>query len=195
MEEKKEERTYKTRPPKHNYDGEEFYQDIYAYAMQGMVDAEIADMLDLDADTFNAMKKGSYIGWNDEQNERRSSKILVVLQRGRNKINAAVRGKYLKTALGGMKTTDVTTVRRKMYIGGEYTNEDEITTTTTERELAPNMQALSTWLYHHDKEWRENQQMSKIDITTNGKDVNGNVFRVLTKDEIKDFSKDFDEEY
>ena len=35
-----------------------------------------------------------------------------------------------------------------------------------------------------------------IDITTNGKDVNGvNLFRVLTPDEIKNFKQTFDEEY
>lgn len=35
-----------------------------------------------------------------------------------------------------------------------------------------------------------------IDITTNGKDVNGvNLFRVLTPEEVKNFRETFDEEY
>lgn len=35
-----------------------------------------------------------------------------------------------------------------------------------------------------------------IDVTTNGKDVNGvDLFRVLTKEEVKNFDDDFDENY
>ena len=37
---------------------------------------------------------------------------------------------------------------------------------------------------------------NKVDVTTNGKDINcGNLFRVLTKEEIENFNEHFDNEY
>lgn len=34
-----------------------------------------------------------------------------------------------------------------------------------------------------------------IDVTTNGKDLNATMFRVLTKEELKEFDKKFDKDY
>ena len=41
---------------------------------------------------------------------------------------------------------------------------------TVEAELPPNLNAISTWLFHHDEEWRE-RTVAKVDLTTNGKDI------------------------
>lgn len=64
--------------PKHNYDSEDFYIDIGTFALQGMNDAEIADALDLDTETFSCMKNGNYYCWTKEENERRGSRIIKV---------------------------------------------------------------------------------------------------------------------
>ncbi len=145
--------------PKYDYDSEEFYQDIFGFAMQGFNDAEIADALDLDPEAFNTMKNGKYIGWSKEDNERRSDRMLKVLARGRRKVNAIVRGRYLKAALGGIKTKNVTTVRRPLYDGaGKQLGDQVVQVSESEFESSPNVQALSTWLYHHDPEWRKVQK-------------------------------------
>ena len=157
--------------PKHDYDSEEFYQDIYAFAMQGLNDGEIADKLNLDPDTFGAMKGGIYHVWNEEQNKERSSKIVGVLGRARRSVNGIIRGRYLKAALGGIKTKNKTTTKRKLKINGEYTDDEEVMTSETETELPPNMQALATWLYHHDPDWRKverNQDEDNGDVPTDG---------------------------
>ena len=61
-------------------------------------------------------------------------------------------------ALGGIKTKHVSTVKRRLRIDGELTDNEEIQTTTQEIESAPSLQALSTWLYHFDPEWRKRQR-------------------------------------
>ncbi len=163
------------RQPKFDYDSDDFYDEILALAMQGLTDAEIADSLQykfsasLSKSAFSAMKHGNYIGWNKEENENRSARLLEVLARGRRKINGIVRGRYLKAALGGIKVKGKTVTKRKLRIDGVYTNDEEISTTDSEQELAPNIQALATWLYHHDEEWQkeEHLQTDRTDVPVN----------------------------
>lgn len=145
---------------KHNYDSDDFYDEIFALAMQGFSNAEIADSLDLDPETFSTMKNGRYIGWSVEENCRRGERILNVLARGRRKIIAAVRGRYLKAALGGIKTKNVQKVMRPVFDNdGNPTGENVVVQINeSEFESSPNIQALSTWLYHHDPEWRRVQR-------------------------------------
>lgn len=152
------------RPPKFDYESDDFYDEILALAMQGLNDAEIADALgdrfgqSLDPETFNCMKNGNYINWSDEENERRSARLIKVLARGRRKTTSLVRGAYLKGALGGKKVKSKTVVTRKLRVDGVYTDDVEIQTSETETEMPYNMQALATWLYHHDPEWRKVQR-------------------------------------
>ena len=143
------------RPKKFDYDSDDFYDEILALSMQG---------------------NGTYEAWSDEENERRSARLCKVLARGRRKINSIVRGAYLKAALGGKKIKNKTVTTRKLKIDGVYTEDEEIQTTEGETELPPNMQALSTWLYHHDEEWRrvEKKQEDDEDVpnsTTKGVDI------------------------
>lgn len=159
------------RPRKFDYDSDDFYDEILALAMQGFTDAEIADMLvdkfgvSLDPETFTSMKNGNYIGWTDDENERRSERFLKVLARGRRKINGIVRGAYLKAALGGKKLKTKTTTTRKLRVSGVYTDDEEIQTTETEAELPYNVQAMATWLYHHDPEWRKIERKQDEDAS------------------------------
>lgn len=146
--------------PKFDYDSEEFYSEIQGLAMQGYKDSEIAYSLahkfgvDLNPQVFSRMKSGKYDNWTEEQNKSRSVKISQNLVRGREFINAIVRGKFLKTALGGVKVKGTTTVKRHLVVNGVKTDDEIVETRTTEQETPPNMQALSTWLYHFDPEWR-----------------------------------------
>lgn len=55
-------------------------------------------------------------------------------------------------ALGGIKTKS-TVVRKLRDIEGNLTGEEEMQ--VSESELAPNLQAMSVWLYHHDEDWRK----------------------------------------
>lgn len=138
------------RKPKYDYTGEEFLSLVESYAKKGFTDKEIAYALDL-YPTYFCELKGQH------------SEISESLSRGRAQINAAVRAKFLAVALGGIKTKSTT--RRKLRLeDGTLTNEEEIQ--TVENELAPSLQAMSTWLYHHDEEWRkiERNQDEEEDI-------------------------------
>ena len=55
-------------------------------------------------------------------------------------------------ALGGIKTKN-TTVRKIRDKDGNLTGEEEVQ--VVEGELAPNLSAQMTWLYHYDEDWRK----------------------------------------
>lgn len=156
--------------PKHDYDSEKFRQDIAIAASSGMTDEEIADTLNLSPEAFSRMKNGKMDIWSEEENERRGASIRQVLARARRKTNAIVRGRYLKAALGGIRVKSKT---KRAILGkcpvcggtdpectecggtGQVLLTDKSVLQETESETAPNMQALATWLYHHDPEWRK----------------------------------------
>ena len=137
-----------------DYKSEEFLSQVEMYAKKGFTDREIAFALGLSPQTFC-----------EKKNEH--SELCEVLARGRATITAAVRAKFLAMALGGIKTKS-TVVRKLKDQDGNLTGEEELQ--VSESELAPNLQAMSVWLYHHDEEWRK-KEVSKVDITTNGKDM------------------------
>lgn len=153
--------------PKFDYDGEEFYQEIERLAFRGMKDSEIAYSLadkfgvDLCPAVFNRMKHGKYEGWNEEKNAKRSELISHSLVRGREEINALVRGKFLKSALGGIVVKGKTVTKRHMVVDGQQTKDLIVETRETEQETPPNMNALATWLYHFDLDWRKIQDKKK----------------------------------
>ena len=89
----------------------------------------------LSPDVFSTMKNGCYANWTEKENQRRSARFNKVLARGRRKITSIVRGAYLKGALGGKKIKSKTVLRRKLRIGGEYTEDEEIQTSETESEM------------------------------------------------------------
>lgn len=159
--------------PKFDYDGTDFYQEIEKLAFRGMKDSEIAYSLkdkfgvELNPSVFNRMKHGKYEGWNEDENKKYSDKISQSLVRGREEINALVRGKFLKAALGGIIVKGKTTTKRHMVVDGQQTNDIIVETRETEQETPPNMNALSTWLYHFDLDWRKIQN-GKKDEEENG---------------------------
>lgn len=51
-----------------------------------------------DEQTFNCMKNGNYHRWSEEENKRRSEKLVKVIARGRRKITSIVRSAYQKVA-------------------------------------------------------------------------------------------------
>ena len=141
---------YMARPPKFDYDSDDFYDEILALSMQGLTDAEIADALEdkfktsLSPERFNCMKNGTYEAWSEKENERRSARLCKVLARGRRKINSIVRGAYLKAALGGKKLKNKSTTTRRMRLpDGTLTDEEDIQTTVSEIEQPSNIQVVS----------------------------------------------------
>ncbi len=140
------------RKPKFDYASEEFLSIVETYAKKGFTDREIAFALGMNPNYFCEVKGSTPV-------------LSEVLARGRATITAAVRAKFLAMAVGGIKTKSVT--KRKLKdINGDYTDEEEIQ--TIESELAPSLQAMSVWLYHHDEEWRkvERKQDDEEDIPT-----------------------------
>ena len=146
------------RKPKFDYRGEEFLSQVETYAKKGFTDREIAFALGLAPQTFC-----------EKKNEH--SELCEVLARGRATITAAVRAKFLAVALGGIKTKS-TVVRKLKDLDGNLTGEEELQ--VSESELAPNLQAMSVWLYHHDEEWRRVERRQDEDNTLereNGIDI------------------------
>ncbi len=127
------------RKPKFDYTSEDFLSLVESYAKKGFTDKEIAYAIGLNPTYFSEKKD-------------QISEISEVLARGRAQINAAVRAKFLAMALGGIKTKS-TVVRKLRDSDGNLTGEDELQ--VSESELAPSLQAMSVWLYHHDEEWRK----------------------------------------
>lgn len=150
--------------PKFDYDRDDFYDEIFALAFNGATQTEIAYLLQdklgitIDPANFGKMIRGNYGGWTKEENERRSARLCRVLAHAHERMNTVVRGRYLKAALGGIKVKSKTVTKRKMVIDGKITDNEIIQTNETESETAPNMQALATWLYHHDPQWRNIQK-------------------------------------
>ena len=138
------------RKPKFDYKSEEFLSQVETYAKKGFTDKEIALSLGIEPETF-CRAKGKY------------PQLSKVLARARCAINSLVRAKFLAMALGGIKTKS-TVVRKLKDQEGNLTGEEELQ--VSESELAPNLQAMSVWLYHHDEEWRkvERKQDEEADI-------------------------------
>ncbi len=152
--------------PKFDYDSEDFYKEIYALAMQGLQDGEIAYALGdslgvagLTPTTFSEMKAGKYKGWNDEENAKRGARISEELAHGRSRVLGIVRGRYLKAALGGIKVKGKVVRMRYNVVNGVADKNNRIEDITeSEQETAPNMQALANFLYHHDPQFRNIQR-------------------------------------
>lgn len=154
---KKKERQKPGARQKFDYTGEAFLSALEDMARQGFCDASIAyglatkfDGARLDPTYFNKLKNEK-----DKSGKptRRGLAISQALSRGRVDVNAAVRATYLQMALG-QRTVKTTVKQRIRTKDGELTDDELVT--TTEQEIAPNMQALATWLYNHDADWREN---------------------------------------
>ena len=125
----------------------------------------------LTPEVFSKMKNGNYEGWNEQENKLRSMLISQVLSRARVKLNLLYKGVYDKVAMGKWKTKTVTTVVRD-GVDKEGNRIKDTTTTTTEQELPPNMQALTTWRFHHDPEFKKTlQQMKKMDVSLEDKTI------------------------
>ena len=58
---------------------------------------------------------------------------------------------------------------------GTVTDEEDIQTTVNEIEQPPNIQALTTWLYHHDEEWRKTERRQDEDNADIPKDISRGV--------------------
>lgn len=149
----------KTRPEKFDYTGKEFLSAIESFAEQGYTDASIAyslgdkfDGLRLNPEYFSRIKNEK--GKNGKPTKRALA-ISQALARGRVNVNAAVRATYLQMALGQRTVKTTITRRLRAKDGLDVEDPDAEVVETTEMELAPNMQALSTWMYNHDNEWHD----------------------------------------
>lgn len=175
---------------KFNYDSKEFYDSIEQLAMKGMTDRHIARALVADfGESLNPNYFSSLKNEKDENGEltERAKGISEALARGREKINLLVRDTYLKTALGGKKTKDIVRVFVEYKCDckghdddcpvcggvGKYYSESKAIIQEVEREMQPNIQALSTWLFNHDEEWKQAViEGKKLDITSKGEAIN-----------------------
>ena len=142
--------------PKYDYKGEEFLSNIETLAKKGLTDSEIAFSIGLSVSEFSRKKE-------------KIAQISQALTRGRNTINQTVRQTYLSLALGRVKVKSTT---RRVIEAENEDGEKEIVAKEliqeTETEIAPNPQALATWLFNHDEEWRRlTIEGKKLDITTN----------------------------
>lgn len=140
------------RKPKFDYTSDDFLFLVESYAKKGFTDKEIAHAIGIEPETFCRVKD-------------KYPQLSQVLSRARCTINSLVRAKFLAMALGGIKTKN-TTIRKIKDRDGNLTGEEEVQ--VVEGELAPNLSAQMTWLYHYDEDWRkvERKQDEDADIPT-----------------------------
>lgn len=181
----------KTRPPKFEYESKEFLDYIEDLAQKGYTDRNISYALvqkfgeTLTPQKFNEFKNEKDEGGNPTE---RGRKISEALARGRAKLNLIARDTYFKAALGGKKVKEVYRVfaERKCECGGsdmscefchgtgKVVSEKKAVVQEVEKVLPANLQALGTWLFNHDEEWRERIiEGKKLDVTTKGDKIQG----------------------
>ena len=162
--------------------GEEIRRIVTERNNEKLNAAELGDDLQLEdvdsipvdglaAEVFSKMKNGQYDGWSEQENKLRSMLICQVLQRARAKLSLYYKGVYDNLARGKIKLKTTQTVERKTVNrdGQPYT---ETTTTTTEQELPPNLQAITMWRFHHDPEFKQAlTQMKKMDVAIEDKGI------------------------
>ena len=125
----------------------------------------------LNPEVFSRMKNGEYDKWDEQENKLRSMLIGQALSQARVKLSLLYKGVYDKLAMGKWKTKTVTTVVRDGF-DKDGNKVNDTTVTTTEQELPPNLQALSTWRFNHDPEFRKTlQQMTKMDVSVEDKTI------------------------
>ena len=130
---------------------------------------EIPD--NLAPEVFSRMKNGEYDGWSEQENKLRSMLICQALSQARVKLRLFYKGVYDRVAMGKQTTKTITTVVRDGF-DKEGNKVNDTTTTTTIQELPPNMQALTTWRFNHDPDFRKTlQQMKKMDVSTEDKAI------------------------
>ncbi len=148
---------------KYDYESESFSKACENYAMKGLTDKEIAIELEL-YPTYFCELKSEY------------DNISEALARGRAKINSAVRQKYLAVALGGLKRKSVTKKLASGLESPKYIDEQGMVVLETIEDLPPNPQALATWLFNHDEEWRKKTiDGKKLDVTSGGEKLSGSI--------------------
>lgn len=187
------------RTPRIDYDDDVFYDAIRELSAQGASDTEIAIGLkkflgfSIAPAQFNHMKHGSYNGWTEEENVRRSFRICQTLDESREDINRIVRATYLRAALGKHKVKSVTKVFRNLKVDGVDKEVEMVQTSENVSEMSPNFQALAHWLVMHDKDWKKRSNGEDLDgegIPTNivkGIDVTSWIDKELT--ELKAFDE------
>ncbi len=189
------------KPPKHDYEADDFYIALAALARSGLYDNEIADELQLAPEVFNRMKNGKYDKWDEEKRERISARIRETLAVSRRKINSLVRSTYLKMALGAKKLVNTTRryVEARCECGGQDDHcpycggtgkvvTDKVIIQETEAEMPPNMQALANWLHHHDPDWVKTEagvsEAQEIREAKKGIDIDAWVTAMVTDKEL-----------
>jgi hypothetical protein len=176
---------------KFQYGGRKFLEKIEELAAKGLTDREIArQLLVAFGDKITPERFSAHKNEKDAEGNltREACMMREALTRGRDRINAEVRSAYLQLALGNRT---VKTVKRQyaqvrcacgggdgqcaMCGGTGYmpAKEKPITQETV-AELPPNAQALATWLFNHDEEWRRMAiEGKRLDITSAGNPIGG----------------------
>lgn len=138
---------------KYDYDGDEFYRIIEDSANRQMLenniflDKYIAEDLGVTHQTFSDMKRGEYRMWDEDENRRRKQRINEILTRAREAAEPLVWKTILEMGLGKVQGQDITFEK----VNGQVSDAQRITV----HKLPPNLNALTVWLRHHSKRWRD----------------------------------------
>lgn len=181
----------KTRPPKFDYESKAFLDYIEDLAQKGYTDKNISfALIQKFGETLTPQKFNEFKNEKDKEGNptERGKKISEALARGRAKLNLIARDTYFKAALGGKKVKDIYRIFAEYKCGcggsdrncemchgtGRVVSENKAVVQEVERVLPANLQALGTWLFNHDEEWRDKIiEGKKIDVTTKGKELQG----------------------
>lgn len=143
---------------KHDFENDkELLVFVEGWARDGLDDKQIAEKLDYNETWFCTLKK-------------KFPKLTKALKSGRAPLDFVVETSLYKRASGQAIQRTVTTVKKDILVDGVPTGAVEVLTTENVTTMAPDTGAAMAWLKQRKPEtW--NKQPTKIDATTNGKDM------------------------
>jgi hypothetical protein len=174
---------------KFQYGSQKFLEKIEELAAKGLTDREIArQLLVAFGDKITPERFSAHKNEKDPEGNLTQEACMIreALARGRDRINAEVRSAYLQLALGSrtVKTVKRQYAQTPCACGGSDVQcplcggtgympvKEKPITQETEAELPPNAQALATWLFNHDEDWRQKViEGKKLDITSAGNPI------------------------
>lgn len=130
---------------------------VEGWARDGLEDKQIAEKLGYNESHFSTLKG-------------KNPKLSNALKKGRAPLDFVVETSLYKRASGQAIQRTVTTVKKDILVDGVPTGAVEVLTTETVTTLPPDTGAGMAWLKQRKPElW--NKQPSRIDVTSNGKEV------------------------
>lgn len=145
-----------------NYEDDMLLVECEGFARDGYDDYQIAEILGVETGTFSRNKR-------KKRKDGSPSLLSLALLRGRRPLDVFVENSLYKRCMG-LKVTKTKTIKKLEFNPLTMENETVIYEETEITELPPDVNAANLWLRNRKPDFW-NAQTTKLDHTTNGKDM------------------------